>query len=86
MVLLGEAMGLAQHHDAVSGTEKQEVAFDYAMRLADGIDSAVVSGQGRGAIVFSSFVSRMSSIKLTPNSCRKAIKSLRRNSLSSSVN
>lgn len=35
-------MGLAQHHDAVSGTEKQEVAFDYAMRLAEGIDSAVV--------------------------------------------
>jgi hypothetical protein len=27
----------------VSGTENQEVAFDYAMRLSDGIDSAVVS-------------------------------------------
>ncbi|CAF1135817.1 unnamed protein product [Adineta steineri] len=38
---LSEAMGLVQHHDAVSGTEKQEVAFDYAQRLADGIDSAV---------------------------------------------
>ena len=43
MKFLGEAMGLAQHHDAVSGTEKQEVAFDYAMRLAKGIDKAVVS-------------------------------------------
>jgi len=38
---LSEAMGLAQHHDAVSGTEKQEVAFDYAMRLAEGIDEAM---------------------------------------------
>lgn len=36
-------MGIAQHHDAVSGTEKQEVAFDYAQRLSDGIDSALVS-------------------------------------------
>ncbi|WAQ95187.1 MA2B1-like protein, partial [Mya arenaria] len=31
----GEAMGVAQHHDAVSGTEKQQVAYDYAMRLAN---------------------------------------------------
>ncbi|CAF3722766.1 unnamed protein product [Rotaria sordida] len=38
---LSEAMGVVQHHDAVSGTEKQEVAFDYAMRLAEGIDAAV---------------------------------------------
>ncbi|CAF1622827.1 unnamed protein product [Rotaria magnacalcarata] len=38
---LNEAMGIAQHHDAVSGTEKQEVAFDYAMRLSQGIDVAV---------------------------------------------
>ncbi|CAF3848079.1 unnamed protein product, partial [Rotaria sp. Silwood1] len=37
---LSEAMGVAQHHDAVSGTEKQEVAFDYAQRLAVGIDAA----------------------------------------------
>jgi len=31
-----EAMGVAQHHDAVSGTEKQHVADDYARRLARG--------------------------------------------------
>ncbi|CAF0726334.1 unnamed protein product [Adineta ricciae] len=37
---LSEAMGIAQHHDAVSGTEKQHVADDYAQRLAQGIDSA----------------------------------------------
>ena len=39
----GEAMGVVQHHDAVSGTEKQHVADDYALRLAQGIDSAQVS-------------------------------------------
>jgi hypothetical protein len=35
-------MGLVQHHDAVSGTEKQHVANDYAQRLSDGIDRAIV--------------------------------------------
>lgn len=29
-------MGLAQHHDAVSGTEKQHVAYDYARHLSEG--------------------------------------------------
>ncbi len=38
----GEAMGIVQHHDAVSGTEKQHVANDYAQRLSDGIDRALV--------------------------------------------
>ncbi|KAJ8312836.1 hypothetical protein KUTeg_010209 [Tegillarca granosa] len=34
---LAMAMGVLQHHDAVSGTEKQHVAYDYALRLSDGI-------------------------------------------------
>jgi len=38
-------MGVAQHHDAVSGTEKQHVADDYAQRLSQGIDSALVCGR-----------------------------------------
>ena len=41
-ITIGEAMGVAQHHDAVSGTEKQEVAFDYAQRLSDGLVLAEV--------------------------------------------
>ncbi|CAE7688933.1 unnamed protein product [Symbiodinium pilosum] len=38
---LAEAMGVAQHHDAVSGTAKQHVTFDYAERLAKGRAAAV---------------------------------------------
>ncbi len=30
---LADALALAQHHDAVSGTERQHVAADYAKRL-----------------------------------------------------
>ena len=35
-------MGVVQHHDGVSGTEKQAVAFDYAERLANGINQCQV--------------------------------------------
>eukprot|EP00667_Euglena_gracilis_P001573 EG_transcript_1573 len=33
---LAEAMAVVQHHDAVTGTAKQHVTFDYAARLAEG--------------------------------------------------
>jgi len=36
--VLREAMGVMQHHDAVTGTEKQHVAYDYARRLSKGFD------------------------------------------------
>lgn len=39
-----EAMAVAQHHDAVSGTEKQHVANDYAKRLASGWERCQVCG------------------------------------------
>eukprot|EP01012_Entosiphon_sulcatum_P033578 TRINITY_DN4250_c0_g1_i1.p1 TRINITY_DN4250_c0_g1~~TRINITY_DN4250_c0_g1_i1.p1 ORF type:complete len:989 (-),score=171.07 TRINITY_DN4250_c0_g1_i1:1004-3946(-) len=35
---LAEALGVAQHHDGVSGTAKQHTTFDYAMRLARGVN------------------------------------------------
>lgn len=37
---LMRSVALVQHHDGVSGTEKQAVAFDYALRLNDGIIAA----------------------------------------------
>jgi alpha-mannosidase len=37
LVALQRAVGLVQHHDGLSGTEKQSVADDYALRLSDGI-------------------------------------------------
>lgn len=33
---LGDALGIAQHHDAVSGTAKQHTTDDYSKRLAIG--------------------------------------------------
>ncbi|XP_002065049.4 lysosomal alpha-mannosidase isoform X2 [Drosophila willistoni] len=34
-----ETMGIMQHHDAITGTEKQKVALDYAKRLSVGFDA-----------------------------------------------
>lgn len=33
-----EAMGVMQHHDAITGTEKQHVADDYARILTKGMN------------------------------------------------
>ncbi len=65
LLMIGEAMGLAQHHDAITGTEKQEVAYDYAMRLSAGIDAALVSSNFHihlNQTISFITVSRMSSI------------------------
>ena len=37
---LAEAQGVVQHHDGVSGSSKQAVAFDYAQRMSVGIADA----------------------------------------------
>ncbi|KAL8049130.1 hypothetical protein ABFX02_06G001300 [Erythranthe guttata] len=37
---LADALSIAQHHDAVSGTQRQHVAADYAMRLSIGYKEA----------------------------------------------
>lgn len=42
LYLLERALAVAQHHDAVAGTSKQHVAFDYAARLSRGQAAADV--------------------------------------------
>ena len=37
---LEEAVAVSQHHDAVAGTSKQHVAYDYAQRLSKGLNEA----------------------------------------------
>ncbi|XP_022775428.1 alpha-mannosidase-like [Durio zibethinus] len=37
---LGDALGIAQHHDAVTGTAKQHTTNDYSKRLAIGVTEA----------------------------------------------
>ncbi len=37
---LEKAMGIVQHHDGVSGTSKQHVAYDYAKKVQFGINQA----------------------------------------------
>jgi hypothetical protein len=67
-------LGVAQHHDAVSGTEKQEVVFDYAQRLSDGIDTAVVSLEKNKTFEIDMKNFRMLSIMLTVNCYQKILK------------
>jgi len=43
ITVMRQAMGVAQHHDAVSGTEMQHVADDYAMRLAIGNQESLLA-------------------------------------------
>lgn len=43
--VLREAMGVLQHHDAISGTAKQHVTFDYARQLSRGFDEASLTAQ-----------------------------------------
>jgi lysosomal alpha-mannosidase len=49
---LRSALAIAQHHDAVSGTEKQHVADDYAKRLARGSVGAYATlGAALGSLI-----------------------------------
>ncbi|PIN24224.1 Glycosyl hydrolase, family 38 - alpha-mannosidase [Handroanthus impetiginosus] len=55
--LLGDALAIAQHHDAVTGTEQQHVANDYAKRLSMGY----VEAEALAASSLSCLVEPMSS-------------------------
>jgi alpha-mannosidase len=46
---LKRAVGLVQHHDAISGTEKQAVSDDYALRLNNGV---IAAEKGLNEILF----------------------------------
>jgi len=37
------ALAIAQHHDAVSGTEREHVASDYALRLSLGYEEVHIN-------------------------------------------
>jgi alpha-mannosidase len=41
--MLADALAIAQHHDAVSGTQRQHVAADYALRLSMGYLQVIFS-------------------------------------------
>uniref|UniRef100_A0AAQ6AET3 Lysosomal alpha-mannosidase n=1 Tax=Amphiprion ocellaris TaxID=80972 RepID=A0AAQ6AET3_AMPOC len=68
-----KAMAVAQHHDAVSGTEKQHVANDYARKLASGWQHCQVFQSLTEADTSSS----VSVLKVVPVS--KATQEVRRN-------
>ena len=54
---ISDALGIAQHHDAVAGTAKQHVAFDYAKRLHEGyVDDLVRVGESAAALFSASSV------------------------------
>ena len=58
------AMGVAQHHDAVSGTSKQHVADDYSQRLA--------IGQTECELLINSGLQYLTGSKQSLHSCRLA--------------
>ncbi|XP_043724653.1 probable alpha-mannosidase At5g13980 isoform X2 [Telopea speciosissima] len=56
---LADALAVAQHHDAVSGTEKQHVANDYAKRLSIGyVEAEEIVGSSLAYLVESSNTAR----------------------------
>ncbi|KAK7311283.1 hypothetical protein RJT34_09317 [Clitoria ternatea] len=63
---LADALAIAQHHDAVTGTEKQHVANDYSKRLSIGYKEAE-------ELVSSSLGSLVESTLLTTTRCQNPV-------------
>ncbi|KAL8557426.1 hypothetical protein ACS0TY_004737 [Phlomoides rotata] len=57
--VLADALAIAQHHDAVSGTERQHVAADYALRLSIGYKEAEKVVESSLAMLTSSTLNSM---------------------------
>lgn len=55
--IISDALGIAQHHDAVAGTAKQHVAFDYAKRLHEGYTDDMLRLQAAVNNIFDARVS-----------------------------
>ena len=53
---LADALAIAQHHDAVSGTSKQHVADDYAKRLFIGYKEVQTCSKIPGIYVLRTFL------------------------------
>lgn len=67
---LADALAIAQHHDAVTGTEKQHVANDYAKRLSIGYEeSEDVVAASLGCLTQSSLSSKCKSSETNFNQC-----------------
>lgn len=53
LVAMREAMGVMQHHDAITGTEKQHVADDYARILTDAFEQCgIVVEEAFKSVIF----------------------------------
>ncbi|XP_012260438.2 lysosomal alpha-mannosidase isoform X2 [Athalia rosae] len=67
LVPLREAMGVMQHHDAVTGTEKQHVAQDYARILYD----AIQDGDKLASVALGKLVNKNESEHVPFNTCHQ---------------
>ncbi|KAA8547520.1 hypothetical protein F0562_003949 [Nyssa sinensis] len=64
---LGDALGIAQHHDAVTGTAKQHTTNDYAKRLAIGAFEAEAVVSSAISCLTNSTSSDLCATRPTPN-------------------
>lgn len=68
--LLADALAIAQHHDAVTGTEKQHVANDYAKRLSMGyVEAEKVASSSLACLVDSTSCTRGQNAKTEFQQC-----------------
>eukprot|EP01135_Chromosphaera_perkinsii_P006716 Nk52_evm3s564 gene=Nk52_evmTU3s564 len=77
---MGQTIGVLQHHDAVTGTSKQAVAYDYAERLSEateGLETHLIKGVND--VVFGGKASDLVTCKRLNESVCEPAKSLKKN-------